>query len=499
MVVIETSVGRLRGARAGAVEVYRGIPYARAPIGTLRWRSPLPGKPWSGIRDATDFGPIAPQRITPARLAKRGLSMSEDCLSLNVWTPAADDAKRPVVVFLHGGGVVFGSGSAPLLDGARLAARGDLVVVTINFRLGALGSLYAPNRLGVDGDLATNLAFRDQLMALRWVRAEVGAFGGDPQDVTLVGQSSGAISIACMMASEAARGLFDRAILQSGGLERVRSVTAAEEVGRSFFAALGDDGEIDPRRRSLAEIMDAQDRIPTGFVPPVGPFHHAIDGMLITEHPLIAAANGRVHSLPILAGTTADEWRIFDAEIEDAEFSAGKLRERVRSLLGEDADVDSVIDLYDAERREDNGVERRRAIASALVTDFHFAVPTELFAREQAVRGNPVFRYLLDWPSPRPGLGAYHDMCLPLLFGTMEAVPSLAGTGPAAERMSRRMQDAWIAFIRTTNPSTTALGEWPAFEPGERSTMLLGADTRVGVRHRDAQLRLWEGVYPAAG
>src|SRR3954470_3693293 len=182
MAVVQTGCGALRGTRFGDVEVFRGVPYAAPPVGELRWRSPQPSIPWAGVRDATAFGPIAPQDISPDRLAKRGQTMSEDCLSLNVWTPSADDARRPVVVFIHGGGVVAGSGSAPLLDGTTLARRGDLVVVTINFRLGALGSLLAPERLGVAGDAGTNLAFRDQLMALRWVREEIGTFGGNPAD-----------------------------------------------------------------------------------------------------------------------------------------------------------------------------------------------------------------------------------------------------------------------------------------------------------------------------
>jgi para-nitrobenzyl esterase len=499
MVVAETSLGRLRGDRTDAALVFRGVPYAAPPVGALRWRSPRPAEPWPGTRDATAFGPIAPQQISSTRLAKRGLTLSEDCLSLNVWTPATDGARRPVVVFLHGGGVVAGSGSAPLLDGARLASRGDLVVVTLNFRLGALGSLYAPDRLRVGDDPATNLAFRDQLLALRWVRAEIGAFGGDPEDVTLVGQSSGAIAIACMLAGEAARGLFDRAILQSGGLERVRSADAAADVARRFFAALGDDEVLDLRRRTLAEILAAQDRIPTGFVPPVGPFHHAIDGELIPEHPLVTAAKEPLQPVPILAGTTKHEWRSFDTVLEDAEVTDGMLRERVRSLRGADADVDAILALYRAEHPHGSAVEQRRAVASALVTDFHFGAPTEQFARAHAARGNPVFRYVLDWPSPRPGLGACHDMCLPLVFGTMEAAPSLAGTGREAECMSEIVQDAWIAFVRSNDPSTKTLGEWPAYEPEQRATMLLDSTARVAVRHRDDQMAIWQGAYPASG
>jgi para-nitrobenzyl esterase len=433
--------------------------------------------------------------MSPERLAKRGVTMGEDCLSLNVWTPAADGAARPVVVFLHGGGVVLGAASAPLFDGARLAGRGDIVVVTVGFRLGALGSLYAPERLGTADDPATNLAYRDQLHALRWVRDEIGAFGGDPGCVTVMGQSSGAVAIACMLAGDAAEGLFDRAILQSGGLERVRSTDAAAGVARQFFDALGVDPD-EPFVRSaptVADIVAAQGVIPTGFVPPVGPFHHAIDGDVIPEHPLLVAASRALRAVPMLAGTTRDEWRAFDTVLTDDEVTDAFVRDRARALAGEDADVDAIVALYRAELAAGDDLESRRAIASALVTDFHFAAPTEQFARAHAAHGNPVFRYEVQWPSPRPGLGACHDMCLPLVFGTMDRAPGLAGTGTDADRMSELVQDAWIGFIRSGEPG------WQASSAERRATMLLGPDPHVVHGHRAERLAVWEGRYPASG
>ncbi|MBV9951149.1 MAG: carboxylesterase/lipase family protein [Acidimicrobiia bacterium] len=493
MEVAHTSSGALRGERCGPVVAFRGVPYAAPPVGDRRWRAPAPVPPWTGERDATRFGPIPPQDMSPERLAKRGVTMAEDCLSLNVWTPAVDGAARPVVVFLHGGGVVAGAGSAPLFDGARLAERGDVVVVTVNFRLGALGSLYAPDRLGTRDDLATNLAFRDQIRALRWVRAEIAAFGGDPGCVTVMGQSSGAVAIACMLAGDAARGSFDRAILQSGGLERVRSTEAAADVARQFFAALGAEEPFDRLAPTVEEIVAAQGVIPTGFVPPVGPFHHAIDGDVIPEHPLVAAATRPLLPVPILAGTTRDEWRAFDTVLTDDEVTDAFVRDRACALAGDDADVDAVVELYRSELGAGDDVESRRAVASALVTDFHFAAPTEQLTRAHAARGNPVFRYEVQWPSPRPGLGACHDMCLPLVFGTMDRVPGLAGTGAEVEHMSAVVQDAWIAFIRTGDPG------WPASTPDRRATMLLGPDPHVVADHRAARLAVWEGRYPASG
>jgi para-nitrobenzyl esterase len=496
-----TSGGTLEGVRDEGIEVFRGVPYAAAPVGALRWRSPVPAPPWVGTLDATRFGSIAPQDISAERLAKRGITMSEDCLSLNVWTPGAGGERRPVVVFLHGGGVVAGSGSAPLFDGTALARRGDLVVVTLNFRLGALGSLCAPEVLGVDGDPATNLALRDQLLALRWVRDEIGAFGGDPGDVTVMGQSSGAVAIACMLAGDAARGLFDRAILQSGGLERVRSTDAARDVALQVLGHLGVDGAapIDRTGPTVAAILDAQGQVPTGFVPPVGPFHHCVDGELVVEHPLVAAGRRALLPVPILAGTTRDEWRVFDTVLDDAEVTDRFLRGRARALAGGGPDVDDILDRYRTAHPGDGSITPQRAVASALVTDFHFTAPTEQLLRAHAGHGLRAYRYELQWPSPRPGLGACHDTCLPLVFGTLDRAPVLAGDDPAAQEMSGIVQDAWIAFIRTGDPATPATGAWPSYDGDRRATMLLDREPHVADRHRDDELVVWEGRYPASG
>lgn len=476
MTLAHTSAGSLRGEAQGDVVVFRGVPYAAPPLGALRWRPPQPVAPWTGVRDAVAFGPIAPQDIAPERLAKRGLTMSEDCLTLNVWTPATDGARRPVLVFIHGGGQAQGFAAAPMFDGARLASRGDLVVVTIDFRLGALGSLYAPERLGAG---STNLALRDQMQALRWVRAEIRAFGGDPHAVTVMGQSSGAVAITGLLAGGC--DLFDRAILQSGGIERVRSANAASEVAARFFDGIGHRN-----KPTVEEILAVQEGIPTGFIPPGGPFHPHVDGDVISEHPLVTARTRPMRPMPVLAGTTRDEWRIFDAGIPDDAFTEAYLRERATVLLGPGRDVEATLAAY----RPDH--QRPRDLASALITDYHFTAPTEQFVRGHASHGNPVFRYELQWPSPRPGLGAYHDICLPLVFGTLDAAPALAGVGADARRMSEVVQDAWIEFVRGGEP-------WARYERAGGATMLLRPEPRVAREHRTAQLAVWEGRYPAYG
>lgn len=476
--VAHTSYGALRGDVRSPIVVFRGVPYAAAPTHERRWRPPQPPPSWAGPRAATEFGSIAPQNISPERLAKRGLTMSEDCLTLNIWTPAVDDNRRPVLVFLHGGGQTQGYGSAPLLDGARLARRGDIVVVTMNFRLGVLGTLYAPDRHGAG---STNLTLRDQRHALQWVREEIAAFGGDPAVITVAGQSSGAVAISALLAGGC--DLFDRAILQSGGLERVRSTAAASAVAEQILSTGVRTCDGEP---GVEEILAAQRGIDTGFVPPQGPFHPCIDGDVIDEHPLVRAQTRDLPPIPILAGTTRDEWRIFDAALDDDIFSEQYVRDRAQALAGADRDADAVVATYRAVQ------PTMRGVAAAMVTDYHFTAPTEQFVRAHAERGNTVFRYELQWSSPRAGLGACHDSCLALVFGNLDAAPALAGNDGAARRMSEAVQDRWLEFVRGAEP-------WERYDGAGGSTMLLGPESAIARGHRAEQLAIWEGRYPAYG
>ena len=476
--VAHTSFGALRGDAGEDVAVFRGVPYAAAPTGERRWRPPQTMTSWAGVREATVFGAIAPQNISPERLAKRGLVMSEDCLTLNIWTPAVDDKRRPVLVFLHGGGQTQGHGSAPLLDGARLARRGDIVVVTVNFRLGALGALYAPDWHGAG---STNLTLRDQRHALQWVREEIVAFGGDPRAITVAGQSSGAVAISALLAGGC--DLFDRAILQSGGLERVRSTAAASAVAEQFMSTGALTRTEEP---GVEEILAAQGGIDTGFVPPQGPFHPCIDGDVIEEHPLVVARTRAMPAIPVLAGTTRAEWRIFDAALDDGVFTEQYVRDRAHALAGNGHDADAVVAAY----RTDH--HTLRDVASAMVTDYHFTAPTEQFVRAHAECGNTVFRYELQWPSPRAGLGACHDSCLPLLFGNLDAAPALAGDDEAARQMSDSVQERWLNFVRGDEP-------WERYDGVGGATMLLGRETGIARGYRAEQLAIWERRYPAYG
>ena len=234
-VVVETRYGPIQGMQEGPLQVFRGIPFAKPPIGPLRLRPPEPPEPWSGIRDATAFGPSPMQASSPFI---RITSTSEDCLYLNVWTPRADDARRPVMVYIYGGRFISGSASEPQYNGSAFAQDGDLVVVTLNYRLGALGFLYLGDLLGEDYADSGNCGLLDIIAALQWVREHIADFGGDPSQVTIMGQSSGAMCVATLLAMPAVRGLFGRALLESGAGQTTRDTKTATRTTRRFLSML---------------------------------------------------------------------------------------------------------------------------------------------------------------------------------------------------------------------------------------------------------------------
>src|SRR5690348_10697779 len=298
-ILVETRRGRVRGQAEAGLAVFRGLPYARPPVGPLRFAPPEPPPAWTGTRDATRFAPSASQNgalIGPVMSLGIGRT-AEDCLYLNVWTPAADRRRRPVMVWIHGGAFVLGSGSQMLYDGATLARRGDVVVVTINYRLGAFGFLRLCERFGQRLPATGNEGLLDQIAALEWVRDEIAAFGGDPGNVTLFGESAGAMSVATLLGTPRARGLFRRAILQSGAANFVRSAERADAVTASLLERLGISRTDAPRLRDVpaAALLEAQQQVLLGGGSDgrmALPFAPVVDGDLLAEHPLDAIRAG---------------------------------------------------------------------------------------------------------------------------------------------------------------------------------------------------------------
>jgi para-nitrobenzyl esterase len=507
--IVETQAGRLAGLREGGVSVFRGIPYAAPPVGARRLRPPQPVAPWRGVRPAREFGLGAPQ--APSMMgALLGISFggsAEDCLSLNVWTPACDGAKRPVLVWLHGGGFVFGASNQPIYSGDRLARRGDAVVVTLNYRLGVLGWLALPALEREEGGVAGNLGLLDQIAALRWVRANVERFGGDPDDVTLFGESAGAMSVGTLLGTPAARGLFRRAILQSGAAHNASEREDGARMAHAVMKELGlaDDDVSGLRAAPVDAVLAAQQKVLGELYDPQRglPFQPVVDGRVLPRRPLDAIRDGLAAGVSILVGTNLEEWRIFglgDAKLKTLD-EAGLVQRVERTVPGADD-----TGLRHAHRAVETYRRAREARAPAAPADLWLAIEGDRVFRVPAVRladaarphAPSVHKYLFTWRSPALGgaLGACHALEIPFVFGTIDVapMPTFAGAGPAAERLSARLQDAWLSFARDGRPASPDLVPWPAYDETRRATMLLGEACDVVEAPYDEERAFWDGL-----
>jgi para-nitrobenzyl esterase len=500
---VETSYGKLQGFDESGVRVFRGIPYAQPPIGARRFRAPDRPLPWAGVRTAHDFGPAAQQN--PNALGPLGFDigpMDEDCLSLNVWTPGCDGARRPVLVWIHGGAFILGAGSQALYDGATLARRGDVVVVTINYRLGAFGFLDL-SEAGV-GD--ANLGMRDQIAALEWVRDEIAAFGGNPDNVTIFGESAGSISVAALLGTPRAQGLFHRAILQSGAANFAGSRAQAARVAAAFLKemSLTSAESFKLREAPPAQLLEAQQRVYLAMQGQVRglPFAPVVDGDLLPQHPFEAIRAGLVKDVPVLVGSNLDELKLFVVMDPEARWldEAALLKRCEHNSSGADASGVShgqrAIDTYRSARATRGAATTPPELWFAIESDRVFRYPAMRLAAAQRAHQPHTYAYLFSWPSPfmEGMLGACHALELPFVFGTFNdpMIGQFAGGGPAANGLAERIQDAWLAFARTGNPACPRVGEWPAYDATRRATMILDADSRVEHAPLEDERRSWE-------
>jgi para-nitrobenzyl esterase len=500
--IVETRQGRIEGREEAGVEVFRGIPYAAPPVDALRFAPPQPPESWSGVRDAGTWGASALQ--PPILLPLPGMDVGrqdEDCLYLNVWTPAADDAKRPVLLWIHGGAFVLGSGSQTIYDGGALARRGDVVVVTINYRLGALGFLHLAELCPELEDAVSNCGLRDQVAALQWVRQNVAAFGGDPDNVTIFGESAGGMSVGTLLGTPSARGLFARAISQSGAAHNLHDGTTATTVGEHFLQVLGVERADAARAlRSLPaeKIRDAQTQASLKLGTALGllPFQPVVDGDFLPVPPLDAVRAGVSRGVDLMIGTTRDEWKLFgflDPKVHQLD-EAG-LRARFERL----GDADALVAAY----REVHGESARSAdLYFAMETDRVFRIPAVRLAEAHHEHAPGVFFYRYDWEAGFGGgmLGACHAVELPFVFGAtstgMDGADFFAAEGPEADRLAEATMDAWLSFARSGDPSHARLpgGRWPAWCPERRTTLLFGAELRHEQDPAAGLRRAWDGL-----
>ena len=467
----ETTSGRVLGVRRRRALRFAGIPYAAPPVGERRFRPPAPPVPWVGVRDARLAGSLAPQagrvRRFPFGAARTG--EDEDCLTLEVSTPGTS-GRRPVMVWLHPGGFQAGSGSLTSYDGGALAAAGDVVVVSVSYRLGPLGWLHLDHR---GGDLAgsTNLGLLDQVAALAWVRDNIEAFGGDPRRVTAFGASAGGLSIASLLASPRAAGLIHRAAIQSAPLAHVLGVDEAAEVADRVLDEAGCRTLGDLQGVPVERLLAAQAQVnlatalragPAGQVRSTFLLGPVVDGTTLPRSPLEAAAEGRLDPVPMIVGTNRDEWDVLRWYAGE-QGGEDELRSWLAGVTGDRAEV--VRAVY--HRTEGGDASRVRA---AVMTDLLFTRPTDRFVEGLlAGHSEPVHRYLFTWSRDR-AIGAAHGVEQPYIFDRVRPWQQgggavLIGLRPP-RALVRSLQGAWTAFAATGRPDHPALPPWPTAAGG---------------------------------
>ena len=501
--VIETTAGRVEGRVAPAwpggppVASFRGVPFGAAPVGPLRFRPPEPVPPWAGVRAAAEPGPAAPQApgdpmsaLVPG--ASPAVTSEADCLNLDVWTPASTEAgaRRPVMVWIPGGAFRIGAASLPTYDAGRMAAEHGVVVVSPNYRLGALGFLYIPS--GGDG-VAPNCGLADLVLALQWVAANAAAFGGDPGNVTVFGESAGAGAILHLLAMPDSAGLCGRVILQSPGvaqtLDREQAALVAERLLHRLDLSPG-AGVLDRLRRvGVDRLLAAQEAVVAEVAASVGamPFHPVADGEVVAEPPLGAIGAGRAHPVDAVVGTCEDEMQLFAAAGMDGLDHArmvAVLHPVVARAAGHDPGPDAVDELvtrYEAWVAERGGGPAQ--VWGAVMTDGLMRLPAEeLLAAHSSGGGGETRAYSFAWkPAGRAAaMRSFHAVDLPFTFGTFdrEGWREFLGAGPDADALSETMRRAWTGFARDGRPDRSLSCGWDRWEPAGRSTLVLADPVR---------------------
>jgi len=492
--IVETAAGKIRGARAGRVASFKGVYYGASTAGSRRFQPPLPVQPWKGVRDALQLGTRSPQAaggLIPevAAVDDSDQSTGEDCLCLNVWTPQASHArKRPVMVWLHGGGYSSGSGGFKIYDGTHLAAQHDVVVVTVNHRLNAFGFLFLPDIGGAKYAQASNVGMLDIVLSLQWVHDNIGAFGGDASNVTLFGQSGGGGKVSTLLAMPPAKGLYHRAIVMSGSAIDAVPRAAANKSTQAFMAGLG----LQPTAADVDKLQAMSVQQLVAAASARGPGSRAlrlapvVDGATLPANPFDPVAPAMSADVPLLVGSTQDEVGFFAGfpldPIPESQLAA-RLKQTLRTS---DANVQRVIAAY---RKDQPGIQPIDIVEEVASDRFAWTRALTQAERKAALGAAPVYMYYFKWESPVRGgkLKAFHTLDIPFVFDNVDIGRSMTGSGKDRYALERRMSGAWAAFARSGNPNTSGLPHWPAFDAQRRATMFLDDVCKVvdDPRHDD--------------
>lgn len=490
--IVSTSFGKLRGAFADGAYSFKGIHYGSSTAGALRFRPPEPPKSWSGVRDALQIGPPAPQDLS--RLPSPTSSgmpipdligpgpVSEDCLVLNIWSPSLHGSSRPVMVWLHGGGYSVGSGGAPMYDGANLAAKHNVVVVGVNHRLNLFGFLYLGKIAGEKFADSGNAGMLDIVLALRWIRDNIAQFGGDPNNVTVFGQSGGGGKVGALMAMPGAVGLFHKAIVESGSELQVNTWDEADEAARKFLAHIGLEnsraGELAdmPMQQLIAGMHSMSSPDPMSIFGPV------VDARSLPRHPFHPDAPAISANVPMIIGTNLTETTNLLGHANPGLFSLGEaqLRPALKNALGLESDskLNALIDACGKDR------------PGASPSDIYFALTTDQMIRNDAITQAerkaaqgvaPAYMYLFSWRTPVWGgrLQSPHGIEIPFVFENLREARDRIGTGADLQPLADRVSRAWVAFARTGNPTHPGIPQWPAYDVKHRATMNFDDECKV--------------------
>jgi len=500
MTLVNTNSGKIQGYTENGVEIFKGIPYAEAPIGELRFSPPVAKKPWDGILKALEFGPCAYQVSMPLDEIPINIDgkvyhhrpvklepQSEDCLYLNIWTPSTDSGKRPVMFFIHGGGFDAGTGSTDTFDGTALSRNGDVAVVTINYRLGALGYLFIPG-------ITSNVGQLDQIMALKWVKENIQLFGGDPNNITIFGGSAGGYAVVTLCAMPKAKGLFQRVITQ--GTPHV-DPKPDEKLTKKLMEKLGiKERDIDAMRIILAqEIINAQSEITQGSI--MG-FRPQIDGETLPIHPLKAFQRGDCKNIDLMMGNNLDEGMLFItlnpslANINDEQ----KIIDFLTITGIEKEKSKKILNTY-KKAREGKYSNEPKQLLNAILSDMIFRIPTIRLLENQSKYQPNTYNYLFTWPSPvfDGKLGAMHGLETPFIFNQLDhpEFKPLVGPNPDLD-LSNKMMGAWTSFASNGNPNTDKLSRWPTYDVNSRATMIFGKKVEVLNAVFDQERSVWDDL-----
>jgi para-nitrobenzyl esterase len=486
---VTTNAGKVRGTVEGKVYAFKGVPYAASTAGRNRYMPPAPREPWNNVRDCFELGLRAPQlsssfhgQVPPEfEVMDRDEPMGEDCLVLNIWTPSVGAGqKRPVMVWLHGGGYTSGSGGFVCYDGTQLAKKHDVVAISLNHRLTALGYLYLAGIGGEKYANSSNLGNLDIIAALAWIRDNIAQFGGDPGNVTIYGQSGGAGKVSSLMAMPAAKGLFHRAIVQSGAAVKGVSRDAANKSTEMFLAKLN----LKPDQVDQLQTLPV-DQLLAATTPAAMPgapglaLAPVVDGHSLPTDPFDPVASDVSAGVPLLIGTVEDEVAFFPNQIldpiDDASLHA-HVKQTVRNAT--DDQVDKLIQAYRAGRPGVSNTDIFLIIASDAT--FRVGVTTE--ADRKAAQGKaPVYQYYFTWKSPvRDGkLRAFHTVEIPFVFDNVDAAKSMLGTGEDRYALAEKVSSAWVSFARSGNPNTKLAPDWATFDTSKRAVMVINDEWKL--------------------